>query len=132
MIHHNHIVEGKSICTPPAGGKSQSGVNSSSANSASVSSNPIDILDHIDLSAVTDRLRDLLEILNRSDQTVVLDEDHAAEIKEYLDLLDLTRDIDIRHGNFSPVRRFFRYTPLYPCLKGYNTHKRKSRLHGRQ
>lgn len=60
-------------------------------------SNPIDILDHIDLSAVTDRLRDLLEILNKSEQTVVLDEDHAAEIKEYLDLLDLTRDIDIRH-----------------------------------
>lgn len=60
-------------------------------------SNPIDILDHIDLSAVTDRLRNLLEILNKSEQTVVLDEDHAAEIKEYLDLLDLTRDIDIRH-----------------------------------
>lgn len=60
-------------------------------------SNPIDILDHIDLSAVTDRLRDLLEILNKSEQTVVLDEDHAAEIKEYLDLLDLTRDIDTRH-----------------------------------
>ena len=60
-------------------------------------SNPIDILDHIDLSAVTDRLRDLLEILNKSEQTVVLDEGHAAEIKEYLDLLDLTRDIDIRH-----------------------------------
>lgn len=60
-------------------------------------SNPTDILDHIDLSAVTDRLRNLLEILNKSEQTVVLDEDHAAEIKEYLDLLDLTRDIDIRH-----------------------------------
>ena len=60
-------------------------------------SNPIDTLDHIDLSAVTDRLRDLLEILNKSEQTVVLDEEHAAEIKEYLDLLDLTRDIDIRH-----------------------------------
>lgn len=60
-------------------------------------SNPIDILDHIDLSVVTDRLRDLLEILNKSEQTVVLDEDHAAEIKEYLDLLDLTQDIDIRH-----------------------------------
>lgn len=60
-------------------------------------SNPIDILDHIDLSAVTDRLRNLLEILNKSEQTVVLDEDHAAEVKEYLDLLDLTRDIDIRH-----------------------------------
>ena len=60
-------------------------------------SNPIDILDHIDLSAVTDRLRNLLEILNKSEQTVVLDEDHAAEIKEYLDLLDLTWDIDIRH-----------------------------------
>ena len=38
----------------------------------------------------------------------------------------------VRYSNFSPVRRFFRYTPLYPCLKGYNTHKRKSRLHGRQ
>ena len=37
VIHHNHIVEGKRICTPPAGGKSQSGGNSSSANSASVS-----------------------------------------------------------------------------------------------
>lgn len=60
-------------------------------------SNPTDILDHIDLSAVTDRLRNLLEILNKSEQTVVLDEDHAAEIKEYLDLLDLTQDIDIRH-----------------------------------
>ena len=38
----------------------------------------------------------------------------------------------VRYGNFSPVKRIFHYTPLYPCLKGYNTHKRKSRLHGRQ
>ena len=33
---------------------------------------------------------------------------------------------------FLRSKEFFHYTPLYPCLKGYNTHKRKSRLHGRQ
>lgn len=59
--------------------------------------NPTDILDRIDLSAVTDRLRKLLEIRNRMEQTVKLDEVHAAEIKEYLDLLDLTQEIDVLH-----------------------------------
>jgi hypothetical protein len=37
----------------------------------------------------------LLEIRNKSEQRVVLDEVHAAEIKEYLNLLDLTQDIDV-------------------------------------
>ena len=33
----------------------------------------------------------------RAEQTVALDDVHAAEIKEYLDLLDLTREIDVLH-----------------------------------
>ena len=59
--------------------------------------NPTDILDRIDLAAVTESLRQLLDIRNRAEQTVVLDDVHAAEIKEYLDLLDLTQDIDVRY-----------------------------------
>ena len=39
----------------------------------------------------------LLEIRNKTEQTVELDDVHAAEIKEYLDLLDLTREIDVLH-----------------------------------
>lgn len=58
--------------------------------------NPTDILDRIDLSTVTEGLRKLLEIRNKPEQTVILDNAHVFEIKEYLDLLDLTRDIDIR------------------------------------
>ena len=58
---------------------------------------PTDILDRVDLVAVTDSLRKLLEIRNKTEQTVALDEVHAAEIKEYLDLLDLTREIDVLH-----------------------------------
>ena len=45
------------------------------------SKNPTDILDRIDLALVTDSLRKLLEIRNRAEQTVALDDVHAAEIK---------------------------------------------------
>ena len=59
--------------------------------------NPTDILDRVDLVAVTDSLRKLLEIRDKAEQTVALDDIHAAEIKEYLDLLDLMQDIDVRY-----------------------------------
>lgn len=59
--------------------------------------NPTDILDRIDLVAVTNSLRKLLEIRNKAEQTIELDDIHVAEIKEYLDLLDLTREIDVLH-----------------------------------
>ena len=58
--------------------------------------NPTDILDRIDLPAVTESLRQLLEIRNRAEQTARLDEAHAAEIKAYLELLDLTQSIGVR------------------------------------
>ena len=59
--------------------------------------NPTDILDRIDLMAMTNSLRTLLEIRNKAEQTIELDDIHVAEIKEYLDLLDLTREIDVLH-----------------------------------
>lgn len=59
--------------------------------------NPTDILDRIDLSAVTACLRNLLEIRNKEERKVKLDDIHVAEIKEYLDLLDLTQKIDVMH-----------------------------------
>lgn len=59
--------------------------------------NPTDILDRIDLVAVTSSLRKLLEIRNKAEQTIELDDIHVADIKEYLDLLDLTREIDVLH-----------------------------------
>ena len=58
---------------------------------------PTDILDRVDVAAVTENLRALLEIRNKEEQTVPLDDIHAAEIKEYLDLLDLTQDIEVLH-----------------------------------
>ena len=56
---------------------------------------PTDILEKINHEQVTETLRHLLEIRNQEERSVIIDEDHRAEIKEYLDLLDLT--VDIRH-----------------------------------
>ena len=54
-----------------------------------------DVLDRIDVDGVTERLRKRLEILNEEERNVYLQEVHAAQIKEYLDLLDLTFDFDV-------------------------------------
>ena len=56
---------------------------------------PNDILDWVDTQSVTRRLMELLEIRNREEQTVELEPSHAAEIQEYLTLLDLTQSVDI-------------------------------------
>ena len=57
---------------------------------------PNDILDRIDKEEFTKRLKNLLEIRNKEEQTVTISEEHRREIKEYLDALDLTVDIDIQ------------------------------------
>lgn len=57
---------------------------------------PTDILDEIDLEAFTLRLKEALEIRNRNEQTVEITDAHKIEIKEYLDLLDLTVDISVQ------------------------------------
>lgn len=56
---------------------------------------PTDILDHIDREAFTEGLRQALEIRNRNEQKIEIKDAHRIEIKEYLDLLDLTVDIPI-------------------------------------
>lgn len=56
---------------------------------------PTDILDRIDLPAVTEHLRGLLEIRNKPEQSVSVDEVCGAEIREYLRLLDLVQEIDV-------------------------------------
>lgn len=58
---------------------------------------PNTILQQIDTDEVTEKLRQLLEIRNKPEQTVPISDAHRAEIKEYLDLLDITVDIDTRY-----------------------------------
>lgn len=54
---------------------------------------PTDILDRIDVETFTNGLRRALEILNKNERRVQITDSHRTEIKEYLDLLDLTVDI---------------------------------------
>ena len=77
---------------------------------------PIQILDQIDREAFTEGLRHTLEILNKKDQTVEITEDHRREIKEYLDLLDLTADIPTE---FLPVKneKLYRTVISQPGLR---------------
>ena len=56
---------------------------------------PNDILDRVDTQSVTRRLMELLEIRNWAEQTIALEPAHAAEIQEYLTLLDLTQNVNI-------------------------------------
>ncbi len=53
-----------------------------------------DILDNIDRKKFNDQLRKMLDILNKAEQTIGISEIHVAEIKEYLELLDLVFEID--------------------------------------
>ncbi len=76
----------------------------------------IRILDQIDRNAFTEGLRHALEILNKEERTVEITEDHRREIKEYLDLLDLTVDIPTE---FLPVKneKLYRTVISQPGLR---------------
>lgn len=54
---------------------------------------PDDVLYRVDREEVTENLRRLLEIRNRAEQSVNITDIHKTEIKQYLDLLDLTVDL---------------------------------------
>ncbi len=58
--------------------------------------NPIDILDRMNAANVNEKLRALLEIRNKAEQSVEIQDVHRMEIKEYLDLLDLTVEVESR------------------------------------
>lgn len=57
---------------------------------------PSDILDRVDLNEVNTRLKVLLEIKDKKEWVCQIEAAHRIEIKEYLDLLDLTVDIETR------------------------------------
>lgn len=58
--------------------------------------NPTDILDQIDFVQVNQTLKELLEIRDKVERSVEITEAHRLEIKEYLDLLELTVEIENR------------------------------------
>ena len=57
---------------------------------------PTDILDRIDIAKVNETLKTLLDIRDKEEQSVEIQDVHRFEIKEYLDLLDLTVEIQTR------------------------------------
>lgn len=57
---------------------------------------PTDILDRIDILKVNEMLKSLLEIKDKEEQKIEIQDSHRYEIKEYLDLLDLTVEIESR------------------------------------
>lgn len=56
---------------------------------------PNDILYNVNTKEITDKLKELLEIRNKNELLIPINETHRKEIKEYLDLLDITVDIDV-------------------------------------
>ncbi len=66
----------------------------SSRNLRNDKNKQITILDDVDKNTFNYRLKQLLEILNKDEQTIDLNEIHASEIKEYLKLLDVIYEID--------------------------------------
>lgn len=57
--------------------------------------NPINVKEHLDLDAVTFGIMQMLDILNKEDQSIDIEESHMVQIKEYLLLLDLIMEIDL-------------------------------------
>ena len=57
--------------------------------------NPIDIKGHMDLDEVTFGIMQVLDILNKEEQSIDIEDAHMEQIKEYLTLLDLIMEIDL-------------------------------------
>ncbi|MBR4183160.1 MAG: AAA family ATPase [Lachnospiraceae bacterium] len=56
---------------------------------------PINIKEHLNLDEVTSVIMRMLDILNKEDQSMEIEEDHMIQIKEYLTMLDLIMEIDL-------------------------------------
>ena len=56
---------------------------------------PINIKKHMNLDEVTSGIMRMLDILNKEDQSMQIEEDHMIQIKEYLKMLDLIMEIDL-------------------------------------
>lgn len=58
--------------------------------------NPVDLYQTIDREAVTATLKSMLDILDKEEQKVEIDETHAVQIKEYLTILDLLMEVELQ------------------------------------
>ena len=56
---------------------------------------PVDLNENIDLDKVTHGIKKMLDILNKEEQSIDIDESHLVQIKEYLTILDLISEIDL-------------------------------------
>lgn len=59
--------------------------------------NPINIKEHMDLDVVTYGIMQMLDILNKEEQSIEINDAHMVQIKEYLTLLDLVMEIDLEY-----------------------------------
>ena len=59
--------------------------------------NPVNIKEHLDVDEVTKGIMRVLDILNKEEQSVDIDDTHMSQIKEYLLLLDLIMEIDLEY-----------------------------------
>ena len=57
--------------------------------------NPIDIKEHMNLEKVTNGIMEILDILNKENQSIEIEDAHLQQIKEYLMILDLIQEIDL-------------------------------------
>jgi len=57
--------------------------------------NPINIKEHMNLDVVTFGIMQVLDILNKEEQSIDIEDSHMIQIKEYLALLDLVMEIDL-------------------------------------
>lgn len=58
---------------------------------------PINIKEHMDVDVVTRGIMQVLEILNKEEQSIDIEDAHLVQIKEYLKLLDLIMEIDLEY-----------------------------------
>ncbi|MBQ8933177.1 MAG: AAA family ATPase [Lachnospiraceae bacterium] len=53
------------------------------------------VIEHLNLDEVTSGIMRMLDILNKKDQSMQIEEDHMIQIREYLTMLDLIMEIDL-------------------------------------
>lgn len=58
---------------------------------------PVDIMQNINEDTVTEFVKTMLDILDKEEQMVEVDDTHAYQIKEYLSLLDLIMEVNLLH-----------------------------------
>ena len=56
---------------------------------------PINIKEHMDIDEVTRGIMQMLDILNKEEQSVEIEDGHMIQIREYLTMLDLLNEIDL-------------------------------------